>query len=621
MTDESSPPVTQTNSRVEQIISRGRQHQPGARGTAVLVGTTACLMWAAFTPLDWGPLGWICLMPMLLLARLPQRTRWMYRLTFLGGVLYWLATLQWMRFGHSTMYFALIAQAVYLACYWPLFLGMLRLAVSRFGVPLYLSAPILWTGLEYLRAYMATGFSWYYLGHTQHHWTEIIQISDLTGAYGVTFLVVLCNAALAEVIPVSWLDKLGLFRHDREMPVAFDSPLRKFAPVSLSLLAVIVSFAYGTWRRTAAEFQAGPKVALIQGNFPATVESDREQWGEIFRTHHYLTGKTVPLQPDVVVWPEAMFRYPMLEFDESLTDEELDSLHDYLRATDWKNRATQDKLADIAEMSNAALIIGIPAFAATPAGYFVYNSAAFVRPGDGVVDRYDKIHRVPFGEYIPFEDQLAFLQSMTPYRGDFGIDAGTSVKVFESQGWRMVPLICFEDTVPHLVRNMVAVATENAQQPVDVLVNMTNDGWFHGSSELDQHLITSSFRAIETRTPLVRAVNTGISAIIDGDGVVREPEHLIDLDAELHGGEPRTSMRDPKTGRFHRQFNAAIVDHVPLDRRTSLYVRYGDWFAGLCLAGCIATVLSGILFRRSTSVSVSGSPDPNEATSTTSPSS
>ncbi|MBT5019866.1 MAG: apolipoprotein N-acyltransferase, partial [Planctomicrobium sp.] len=122
-----------------------------------------------------------------------------------------------------------------------------------------------------------------------------------------------------------------------------------------------------------------------------------------------------------------------------------------------------------------------------------------------------------------------------------------------------------------------------------------------GSSELDQHLITSKFRAIETRTPLVRAVNTGISAIIDGDGVIRTPEHFIDFDATIEKTEPRTSMRDPQTGKFHRQLNCAIVGDVPLDSRNSLYVRLGDWFAAFCLIATIAVFIQVILKRKSES--------------------
>ncbi|MCA9113995.1 MAG: apolipoprotein N-acyltransferase, partial [Planctomycetaceae bacterium] len=235
---------------------------------------------------------------------------------------------------------------------------------------------------------------------------------------------------------------------------------------------------------------------------------------------------------------------------------------------------------------------------ADPDGLKRYNSAAFVRPDLGYVGRFDKMHRVVFGEYVPLRSVLPFLQSLTPYNSA-GIDAGTSPKIFDSGGYRYAPLICFEDTIPRLVRQIVNFEPQDAEKP-DVLVNLTNDSWFHGSSELDQHLITAAFRCVETRRPMVRAVNGGISAVIDGDGAILEPEKLIDRDAAERaemGLLPRTSMRDETTGEFHRQFNGVLIRTVPLDPRTSLYVRWGDWFGNLCLLACGLIVVAGTVLR------------------------
>ena len=259
-------------------------------------------------------------------------------------------------------------------------------------------------------------------------------------------------------------------------------------------------------------------------------------------------------------------------------------------------------LALHSQMTRAALIIGTNAALADQTRIHQYNSAAFVRPDVGVTGRYDKMHRVPFGEYIPLRESLPWLSQFTPYRGDWGLDKGQGAAVFEYGKWRMAPIICFEDTVPHLVRGIVAAGSDNETgKPVDLLVNLTNDGWFHGSSELDQHLITSTFRAVECRTPLVRAVNTGISAIIDGDGAILDPEVFIDGDARKNDSTPpRTKARDPQTGAWHKQLNAALVHVVPLDSRRSLYVRFGDWFAMLCCVAVVFASLSNLLPRRRT---------------------
>ena len=261
----------------------------------------------------------------------------------------------------------------------------------------------------------------------------------------------------------------------------------------------------------------------------------------------------------------------------------------------WNSSETPRALTEMSQQSGASLIIGIDTLEAQPKGYRHFNSAAFVRPEMGLVNRYDKVHRVLFGEYIPLRDSLPWLHRLTPFPADFGIDAGEATALFDTEDFRFAPIICFEDTVPHLVRNIVDAAgkPEQGNKPIDCLVNVTNDGWFHGSSELDQHLITALFRAVECRTPMVRAVNTGISAFIDGDGVVVEPDVFIDGD-----DKGRNSMRDPETGKWHKQLNAALVHNVPLDDRSSLYVRGGDWFAGTCCFFVVFVAMFGLVPRR-----------------------
>lgn len=594
----SEPPAdSEQEKRIEKIISKGRRTRPGGWTACFLLMLSALLSYLSFTPVDAGPLAWICLVPLLLLTRTTVRPGWMYRSAYVVSLIYWLATLQWMRLGDPSMYIALFALAGYLACLTPLFLLLTRGGVLIFRAPLILVAPVYWVGLEYLRAYLFTGFSWYYLGHTQHNWVEIIQISDLVGSYGVSFLVVMANAAITQAIPQSWIDVLQLEIRDVNTPTQEASLRTRLTGVAVSVGLILCALLYGYVRRANVEFAAGPRVALIQGNFTASLKPDTDDWDEIFRMHHALTGQTVPYQPDLIVWPEAMFRYPLMEHDQKLTDEKLDALHPMIRVEDWKKRDNQRTLSEIADKTDAALIIGVNVYEAESDGYSIYNSAAFVEPHKGMKERYDKIHRVPFGEYIPFRDQVPLIQSLTPFRGDFGIDAGNTVEVFEYKDWDFLPMICFEDTVPHLVRSMVQVANQKSKRPVDLLVNVTNDGWFHGSSELDQHLITSSFRAVETRTPLVRAVNTGISAFIDGDGVIRTPDEFIDFDSRLANEAPRESIRDPRTGRFYRQLNCALVADIPLDPRGSLYVRFGDWFAAACLVASIAVGIQ-LLFKR-----------------------
>ena len=585
--------------RLRQIISRSREHRIGAMGTLTLSGLTGLLLWTSFTPVDWGPLAWIALVPFLILAYPPRPTRYMNRIVFTVGFVYWLATLKWMRLGDPTMWFAMIALSAYLALYWPLLLWLVRSATHRSRIPMVLSVPVFLTGLEYLKAHLMTGFAWYNLGHTQHGWIDIIQVSDLFGAYAVSFVVAAVNGGIAQLIPTKALKLFGLCQDaDYELIVRQRAQPRVWIPVTVCVGLVAASLIYGASRRSGGEFPAGPRVALIQGNFTATASNDLHKPNEIYKKHRDLTQVAIQEQPDIVIWPEAMYPFGMYTVEEGVTDEQLEELAPGVPAEHWRGRDTQAVFSNLSDAANAALVIGTSVFVARPEDYIVFNSAVFTQPGVGVTNRYDKIHRVPFGEYIPFYDYVPFLQSFTPYRGQFGIEKGASAHRFQYKGAGLIPLICFEDTVPHLVRKIASTSGVNEREGEDILVNLTNDGWFHGSSELDQHLITARFRAIETRTPIVRAVNTGISAIVDGDGVVREPDVFIDLDSRMTGRFPKQSVRDPETGEFYKQLNCALVSNVPLDPRRSVYVAIGDWFAAACLTACLAFVLQGLFLRR-----------------------
>lgn len=571
----------------QQIIATARSAPAPARGALAMSCLTAALMWAAFTPVDFGPLGWVCLIPLLTLVRIEQPTRWMYRVAWLGGLAFWLPALQWMRLGDPIMYPLWIALSLYLACYFPAFVALSRVAVHRFSVPLMLAVPVIWTGLELLRGTLMTGFGWYALGYTQYRWIELIQICDVVGVYGVSFLLAMTAACAVELLPGSLLTRLKLLPASDATTIGTNTTKSRTVPVRSAIGSAIclVLFAgtliYGYWRRGQADFQPGPLVALIQGNVTSAVKHDPRDWPRIEKQHERLTGRALlQSSPDLIVWPETMFRWPLVQFPPGVTDEELQQAHPRFDIANLKigDKGGRKRLTDLSQMTGAALLIGVEAVDADRDSLRTYNSAAFIRPDTGLVGRYDKIHRVVFGEYIPFVEQFPWLRKLSPFPESFGLTAGAAAAAFEFKGYRFAPIICFEDTIPHLVRRVVNTtlrAGDAGNERVDVLVNLTNDGWFHGSSELDQHLITAAFRSVECRTPMVRAVNTGISAVIDGDGVIRQ--------------------RAVDSANKSKQVEAVLVATVPLDRRPSLYLAGGDWFAGACLAACAFFALMGVM--------------------------
>lgn len=583
---------------LRDILDKARTNRPAARGAWLCSGLTAVLMWAAFTPLDWGWLGWICLVPVCLLIRIETRTAWMYRAIYLTAAASSLAMLQWMRLGDPTMYPAWWALSFYVAMYLPVFVWLSRTAVHRFRVPLLVAVPVVWVALEFLRAYALTGFSWYYLGHTQYRWLELIQISDVTGAYGVSFLLAMSAAVIAGLVPQSLFRRWKLVLETRLEQGQIVTPRRPGLTVVCFGVLFASVWGYGIVRRGQAEFTPGPRVALIQGNFPSSVKHDPNAGRRIFAIHNELTSEAVLEHPDLIVWPETMLPQPIMQVDTGLSDDDLAALvppearsnvEEWVRF--WRSHQTEDLLLELSQRADAALMIGVEAHVAHKDDRERFNSAVFVHPRLGIEGRYDKMHRVIFGEYIPLKGLLPGLHRMTPFSSDFGIAAGTAPKSFRYADWTFSPVICFEDTVPRVVRS--AARSGSVMHPVDCLVNLTNDGWFHGSSELEQHLITSVFRAVECRKPLVRAVNTGISAFVDGDGAILEPDEFMDGET----GEP-LAMKDPRTGAWTKSCNALLVQTVPLDNRNSVYLQSGDVFAGSCGGLVFLLLVGGLIPRR-----------------------
>lgn len=605
----------QLRPEVHRIIAQAATVAPvvregSTRSAALLVASSMILLWLSFTPVDWSGLAWIALVPLIQLLRLKSLPPRAYLVTWSVAFVWALFTLQWMRLGHPAMFLALVALAFYVAIYVPAFVWLGRRCVAM-GMPVWLAVPIVWTTLEFVRSWMITGFAWYFLGHSQYRWSMLIQICDITGVYAVTFVIALVAAAIAVNIPLAWLQwlKLSVYSGDS---VTSNTQIQ-WLPVISASAVLIGMLGYGFVRRTPPEqFPAGPVFALIQGNFTPDMKRDEAEDTTRYRVHDSLTREAVLLQPDIIVWPETMFPTPMRSVAEGVTDkqilEQLPShlLQAYGNDTDpliqtWRAEDVQKRLEMHAQTSGAALVIGVESVVAEKDRLRVCNSAAFIRPDLGYVARYDKIHRVVFGEYIPLKNIFPWLHKLTPFGSNYGIDEGESVRMFEYGGHRIAPLICFEDTVPDLVRQ-IAAQRDEAGHECDVLVNLTNDAWFHGSSELDQHLITAAFRCVETRMPMVRCVNGGISAFIDGNGQIRDPAEIHVMKEPFDGLQVQLKildgLRDPQTGHWRRQFSGIIFGQAPLDPRESLYVKYGDWFAGICLSLTLLAVLLSFLSSR-----------------------
>jgi len=516
------------------------------------------LFWAALPPLALGWLGWIAPIPWLLLIRRDQLSgRRPYAALYLAGFVFWLLAIHWLRLPHPATYLGWFALSGYLAFYLPVFVGLSRVAVHRFNVPLWLSAPVVWTGLELARAHLLTGFLMSSLAHTQVHRPMLIQISDLVGEYGLDFVMMTVAASVASV----------LF-----------SPRRPWSLVPAVLL-LGATLAYGQFRVTeAARDDVNPRtvrVALIQGNSLAEWKADPNRGRQIMDEYLALSDRAVAMANerdgspiDLIVWPETMFRTGIVSFDPGYKV----PAESGRTAEEVAAYARQD-LAGLVNRVRTPVLVGIDRFhfpvGPTPGADpppLCYNSAVLVGRDGKIVGTYDKIHRVMFGEYIPFAEWLPFLYQLTPLTG--GIQAGAAPAALQLDGVCYAPNICYETAIPHVIRRQVATLDKRNESP-DILVNVTNDAWYWGSSELDMHLACAVFRAVEARRPLVIAANGGISAWIDHLGRIR--------------------AQSP------RQQSDVILADVERSTMHSWYIKLGDWFAAACLTCCV--VLAAIGWR------------------------
>lgn len=529
------------------------------------------LLWASFPPLNLPRLAWIAPVPWLWLVNQPKLYGWRpYIVLWVAGTIHWLLMLDGIRLAHPALYAGWIALSAYLGVYLPVFIGLTRVAIHRLNISLVVVAPIVWVGLELLRGHLITGFSMGLLAHTQAEFPHLIQMSDLAGGYGLSAVIMLVAACIASVFPFTLLTS-GL------RPLA---SLRTW-PILPSATALLLVYGYGYWRlHQTPPGQTGPivKVALIQGSIDTVFErptSERVQ--EIFDHHRQLTTEAVKKQPnlDLIVWPESAYAVTETVVSEPLTPPDGMPLEEaranLARMTDGFQRILIDDVAlansqTDADHGGTKLLVGTTSVEyGSPSPRF-FNSALLADRTGKVVDRYYKTHPVMFGEYIPFAEYVTWLNKITPI--ETGLSSGDGPKAFDIAGLKFSPSICFESTIPHLIRGQLAkLNRENS--PADVLINVTNDGWFWGTGMLDLHFRCGVFRAVENRKPLVVVANTGISTFVDGNGVVQQ----------------RGTRRQPQV----------LIAEVRADGRRAPYALLCDWPAWIC-AG-LALGLAGVGYR------------------------
>ncbi|MBS3808836.1 MAG: apolipoprotein N-acyltransferase [Desulfobacterales bacterium] len=426
-------------------------------------------------------------------------------LGLLAGFVYFLTLLYWLvptmhRYGPMPLVLslgALLLLAFCLALYIAVFSGLVAwCARGRLGHPLWclVLVPVFWVGLEWLRERLFSGFPWGLLGYSQYNRLHFIQIADIWGVYGVSFLLALVNAAVFILILA-----IAARRWQNRVP----SLSHALAAAAVAAFLVAGTWMYGNWRISEAESFSNAaekmRVAVVQGNIDQSMKWEDALQEQTVDTYIRLSGQVLKTSPDLVVWPETALPFYF-----------------------FNNKELTRRVLDAVDRAGVYFLIGSPAYERREGedkdGLSIFNSAYLIDPEGRVAGRYDKVHLVPFGEYVPLRKWLPFLGKMVPQAADFS--AGQKGMLLDMNGTQLGVQICYEMIFPGLS----AAAKKSG---ADLIVNITNDAWFGRTAAPRQHFSMGVFRAVENRLAVVRAANTGISGFIDPVGRVSKTSEIF----------------------------------------------------------------------------------------------
>jgi len=511
---------------VGPVGAGGARSVEGARRLVVAI-LAGFAMQLAFPRPGWDLLGWIALAPVLALAASAWSPRRALLEGWVAGLAFFLPLLRWLIHTMTTFspmpvpvaILVIVALAGYLGLFWGGVAWALAWLRRRLGAWTLWLAPALWVTGELLRTYLLGGFPWGLLGYIPSPRLLVIQIAAWTGVYGVSALLVLVNTALA------WIAL------DRRSGTAL---------AALTAVALVVAGTLLVGRAHLARDDAPVlRVAAVQGNIPQAVKWDARFKAETLRIYGELTRAVAP-GSQLIVWPEA-------------------AVPSYARY----EPVTMRWLTDLASEVGVPLLVGVPDAEVDGGGRVSYLNSAFFLDSSGLRGRYDKMHLVPFGEYVPLKRLLFFVEAIAAEIGDF--TPGRQIAIFPMEGSPFGTVVCYEVIFPGLFRRFVA-------EGASFMTNITNDAWFGDSGGPLQHLAMVPLRAVENDTAIVRAANTGVSALVLPSGAI---QRVLPLGTR-----------------------GTLVGDVPLRRTTTFYTRFGDVFAYACAAMSAGAMAGGLAAGR-----------------------
>lgn len=446
-------------------------------------------------------LAWVSLVP-LLFALQRKSPRQSFGLGFVGGFIYYAILLYWIpyvpaHYGNMPVSLSILIYLllVVLMCLsWALF-GYIFSAVHRaYPRTAYVAAPFIWVSMEFVLAYIFTGFPWGLLGYSQVKNLAFLQLASVTSVYGLSFGLVFLQSFFV-----------------------FSISTRKRSPFFFALGAILLLHAAGFYVLKAPQASEETfKAAVIQGNVSSDIYWDRispEEISELFDRHLKLSQQASAEDAGLIVWPE--FSVPLC-----------------FSCTEPLYVTFKEELFRFVQQTDRTLLLGTNETAVEDGELYFYNTALCLHP-DLSMSQYYKMHLVPFGEYTPYKKVFSFIQSVTHAIGD--VTPGRRYVLHDYNKIKFGSPICYEVIFPGLVRKF-------ARAGAQFLVTITNDGWYGRSASPHQHFLIAVFRAVENRRYLLRAATTGISGFVDPYGRILSHSDLMTETVLTENISPRATQ-------------------------------------------------------------------------------
>jgi len=503
------------------------------RKTILTASLSSLLLFLSFPKFGVGLFAWVALVPFFYALR--GKTVWQGAATgfFIGmlfhvGLLYWIVyvIVAYGNLPYAAGIILMLLLAAYLSIYFALFAAAL-VHLENTGVPLILSAPALWVLLEFTKSHLFTGFPWENLAYSQYLYQPIIQIADIGGGYGISFVIVLINVIGYDLITIRRAKK------------------RVYLEVALGIAMMASLYFYGVLREKQVD-EAMIKaptlpISLVQGNIDQSLKWSAPYQKETIAIYQALSLSTSQgSSSGMVIWPETAVPFYFQDVDDM-----------------------QRRIISLALQTGNWFLFGSPSYRDDQGHLSFLNTAFLLSPDGNMVAQYDKVHLVPYGEYVPLRRFFPFIGKLVAGVGDF--KPGEGFFPIRAGPQKIGVLICYEGILPEAGRTY-------KRRGAELLVNITNDAWFGKTSAPYQHLSMTVFRAVENRLFLARAANTGISAIVNPVGQILQQSSIFE----------RTILQG----------------EIKFLKIPTLYAKYGDMFVYICFIYLLSIYLTNVKRRK-----------------------